>query len=89
MEVATMCGWWWSNDGVAAPWYALIFGPLSMLAFIVLTVVIIAWVLRASGLGWHASAREKTALDILKDRFARGEIDRAEFDERKKILSGA
>jgi putative membrane protein len=29
----------------------------------------------------------KTALDILKDRFARGEIDQAEFEQRKKLLS--
>ena len=29
------------------------------------------------------------ALDILKKRFARGEIEREEFEERKKILKQA
>jgi putative membrane protein len=89
MEEPAMCGWWWSNDGISAPWYGMIFGPIMMLAFIVLTVVVVAWVLRASGLGWHAAADGKTPLDILKQRFARGEIDRAEYEERKKLLSSA
>ena len=44
-----MHGWW---DGSAALWYGMIFGPLMMIAFIVVTVVIIAWVLHALGLSW-------------------------------------
>jgi len=72
MKVATMCGWWSSSDGVAAPWYGMIMGPMMMLAFIVLAVVVAAWVLRAAGLGWHAPDQGKNAIDLLKDRFARG-----------------
>ncbi|MDF1571779.1 MAG: SHOCT domain-containing protein [Bacteroidales bacterium] len=30
--------------------------------------------------------RDKTPMDILKDRYARGEIDKSEFEERKKGL---
>jgi putative membrane protein len=29
-----------------------------------------------------------TSLDILKERFARGEIDKDEFEERRKVLEG-
>jgi putative membrane protein len=65
----------------------MIFGPITMLAFIVLTVVVVAWVLRAAGLGWQPRGQDKSALDVLKDRFARGEIDRSEYEERKKLLS--
>ena len=83
-----MHGWWW--DGSSAPWYGMIFGPIMMIIFIVLTVLIIAWTLRALGLGWQSdSQRGDTPLDTLKHRFARGEIDRAEYEERKKLLSGS
>ena len=30
--------------------------------------------------------RAKTPMDILKERFARGEIDKEEFEERRRIL---
>jgi putative membrane protein len=79
-----MYGWW---DGSSAPWYGMIFGPIMMIVFIVLTVLIIAWALRASGLGWHSSQQGNTPLDTLKHRFARGEIDRAEYEDRRKLLS--
>jgi putative membrane protein len=81
-----MYGWW---DGSSAPWYGMIFGPLMMIGFIVVTVLIIALVLRAVGLGWQSSTPGNTPLDTLKHRFARGEIDRAEYEERKQLLSGS
>lgn len=78
----------WDYGGPGS-WYGMILGPMMMIAFVVLTVVVIAWVLRASGLGWQSGSQERTSLDILKDRFARGEIDRAEYEERKKLLVGS
>ena len=52
-----------------------------------LTVLIIAWVLRAVGFGWQSRTQGDTPLDTLNHRFARGEIDRAEYQERKQLLS--
>ena len=78
-----MYGWW---DGSSAPWHGMILGPIMMIVFIALTVLVIAWLLRAFGLGWQSTTREKSALDILKDRFARGEINQSEYEERRRLL---
>ena len=79
-----MYGWW---DGSSVPWYGMMLGPIMMIVFIVLTVVIIAWILRAVGFGWQSSPPAESPLDVLKRRFARGEIDRDEYEERKKLLA--
>lgn len=71
-------------------WGMMIFGPVMMIAVVVAIVVVAVVVLR-----WIGEApRERgtgtgqpTPLDILKERFARGEIDKQEFEERKRLLS--
>ena len=79
-----MYGWW---NGSAAPWYGMIFGPIAMIVFIALTVLVIVWLWRTAGPGWRSSVQGNSALDILKDRLARGEIDRAEYEERRQLLT--
>lgn len=52
-------------------------------------MVIIVWViLKVMNQNKNSNTRvdNKSALDILKERYARGEIDKQEFDERKKDL---
>jgi putative membrane protein len=65
----------------------MILAPLMMIAFVVIVILIVAYLLRAFGPRSRTSAPEKSPLDILKERFARGEIDRVEYEDRKRLLS--
>ncbi len=71
--------WGWDSMGHGAWWWQ---GPgwLFMILFwVVIAFGIIGLVRWLSGRPPAAgSAREKTALDIVRERYARGEIDRAE-----------
>jgi putative membrane protein len=83
-----MCGWWdgaWLS-GSGVPWYGMIFGPIMMIGFVALAVLAIVWLLRIFGLAWQQG---HSALDILKERFARGEIDRTEYEDRKRLVIGS
>jgi len=68
----------------AAGW---IFGPLMMILIIALIVGVVVLVLRWLGIGGDIDSRKSRALDILNERFARGEIDKSEFEERRRALS--
>jgi putative membrane protein len=53
-----------------------------------IVIIAIIWlVVRATNPNTHDdSSSSKSALDILKERYARGEINKSEFEERKKNL---
>ena len=69
--------------------WSMFLGPLSGVLFlgvlIALVVLLVRW-LSASGSTGGGVIAAKTPLDILRERFARGEIDKDEFEERKRIL---
>jgi len=67
------------------------FGFLMPLYMIIVWIIIIAgvvllinWSIKQSQPGRNG---EKSALDILKERYAKGEIDQKEFEAKKKNLS--
>jgi putative membrane protein len=72
-------------------WGMMVFGPLMMIVFIgaivVLVVLAIRW-LGASGHppAGHGGAASRAPLDILQERLAKGEIDVAEYEERRRAL---
>jgi putative membrane protein len=70
---------WWS-DYWPMPW----FGPFIMIFFLIACMTMMFLMMRG---GMHRH-RGGHAVDILKERFARGEINQAEFEERRRLLEG-
>jgi putative membrane protein len=78
---------WWDGGG----WYGMIFGPLFMILLLALVIAVAVLLVRWLGGPWqgmpsHHGPPPRTPLDILKERFARGEIDKNEFDDRRRVL---
>ncbi len=73
---------WWGGGGM---W----FGPLWMIVWLaVLVVIIVALVRWIGGTGGGNVASTRTARDILDERYARGEIDREEYMRRRQDVFG-
>lgn len=70
-------GWWMFLGPL---WMILVFGAL-----IAGIVLLVRWLGSPHG-GGSSQAPNNRALDILKERFARGEIDKEEFEERRRLL---
>lgn len=65
-------------------------GGLMMILFWAAVILFIVWVVREiSGRneGKDKQNRGRSALEILQERYAKGEIDKQEFEEKKKDLS--
>ena len=60
-------------------------GGFVMILFWIALIFLIIRIARGSH--WYEEYKGRTALDILKERYARGEIDRKEFEEKKKDLN--
>ena len=70
------CGWSWMLGG---------------LLLIIGVVVLIVWIINTANQGSSRKSPERpserpSALDILRERYARGEITQQEFDQAKKTL---
>ena len=83
-------GWGPHMMGWGGGWYAMIFGPLLMILFLAVlvaaVVILVRWLGGQGAVPPHQFPPVRTPLDILKERFARGEIDKAEFEDRRRVL---
>lgn len=78
-----MMGW-----GVG--WHGMIFGPIFMVLLLALVIALVVLLVRwLGGSSLTATSHQqplRTPLDILEERFARGEIEKDEFEERRRTL---
>ena len=77
----------WGDAGHGWGW-GMGFGMISMVLFWVLVILGIVVLVRRVGGSSSSSGPplSKTALDILNERYACGEIDKQEFEEKKRDL---
>ncbi|ADW21021.1 MULTISPECIES: SHOCT domain-containing protein [Thermus] len=69
--------WWCGNWGYMGWW-----GPLFGLLWFVLLGLFVYWLVRSL-----VPERRDRALEILKERYARGEIDKETFERMKRELA--
>ena len=71
--------------------FGMFFGFFVMLLVLAAIAIVIGLLMRSAGVfgssGTATGSNSNTAVDILKERFAKGDIDAKEFDERKRHLA--
>jgi len=72
-------------------WHGWFFWPIMMFVFIAVAVVVVVLLVRWLGPQGHGGALHappsEAPMDILQEWFARGEFDKEEFEERRRVLS--
>jgi len=73
----------WGYDGLGFGGFGMGIGMLVFWGLLIAGIVLLVRnVSRSPGAG----ERDKTALDILRERYAKGEIDKAEFEQKRDDL---
>ena len=78
------------GPGMMGNWGMGWFGGIFMMVFWILIIIalvfFIRWLVRSTDRNQSREVNESRALEILKERYARGEIDTEEFEEKKQLL---
>jgi putative membrane protein len=72
-------GWFGGDSGRSGVFWILL---------IIVIVAVIVTLARPGGRLPFGGQQGQTALDILKERYARGEIDREEYEQKRRDLGG-
>jgi putative membrane protein len=86
--VCPFCGGgWYGNGGFGI--IGLIISLFFLLAFLAGTGFLIWWLIRQSNATQYAPCEQTSdrAVEILNERYAKGEISKEEYEERRKILT--
>lgn len=75
----------WNGMNGSMGW-GWIFVTLVVIGFVLLIVVLVRLVGRGGQQPPHTGGQRSRALEILDERYARGEIDATEYDERRNRL---
>ena len=83
-------GSWHMGPGMMGGWGMGWFGGIFMIVFWILIIValvfLIRWLIQSTGRDKSVGSGGR-ALDILKERYARGEINKAEFEQMRRDLA--
>lgn len=77
-----MMGW-----GYGMGWFGMILMAAFWIAVILGIIFLIRWLVASTGAGSRIGGSEDSALEILKRRYARGEIKKEGFEEKKRDLT--
>jgi putative membrane protein len=78
----TMSGPWFAGWGILWMFMMMVFWLLVLLGL----VFLVRWLWRAGSRTGTVQPPEESAMEILKKRYARGEIGKEEFEARKRDL---
>ena len=78
--------WGWGAGG----WAGWLLMAVAMVVFWGALIALAIWAVRSLGSGRAGQSDRKPnrAMEILEERYARGEIDRQELEERRAVLQG-
>jgi len=68
-------------------WGGMFFGPFMMIGFFALIILAIVMIVKWASGGGTGIQSSNEALNILNERFAAGDIDVTEYEERRKVLA--
>jgi len=81
--------WFWMHDGTIGGWWWMgVLGWVWMAAFWAAVVALVVWgVRRLTYANGAPDGRPVPPLDIARERYARGDITRQEYEELRKDLT--
>ncbi len=72
------------HDGMG---YGFGFGGPFVWLFWILVIIGVVWAIKGFAGGGESPGKRRSALEILEERYAKGEIDQQEYAEKKRDLA--